>query len=223
MAESISVSAQDGHQLSAWHAMPNRKPKGGIIFLQAIYGLTTHLGDVCDWYSQAGYAAIAPATYDRTERGKVFGYDASGAAEGMAFRENLKEQTVLLDVKACQKKLSEQSKHIAIAGFCTGGTWAWISASKLEFDAAVIFYGSDVHDHLNLHPKCPTLFHYGDDDHVVPLNRVDQIRTNYPKEEFHIYAGAGHAFYNPEQANHHADAAQLAHQRSINFLDRHFV
>ena len=105
MAESISVSAQDGHQLSAWHAMPNRKPKGGIIFLQAIYGLTTHLGDVCDWYSQAGYAAIAPATYDRTERGKVFGYDASGAAEGMAFRENLKEQTVLLDVKACQKKL----------------------------------------------------------------------------------------------------------------------
>ncbi|NBP73709.1 MAG: dienelactone hydrolase family protein, partial [Alphaproteobacteria bacterium] len=98
MAERISVSASDGHVLDAWRADPAETPKGGIVFLQAIYGLTDHLGDVCDWFAEDGFSAIAPATYDRTERNKVFAYDDHG---GMQFRENLKEETVLLDIAAC--------------------------------------------------------------------------------------------------------------------------
>jgi carboxymethylenebutenolidase len=223
MANRISVTAQDGHTLGAWRADPEGPAKGGIIFLQAIYGLTTHLGDVCDWFARDGYAAIAPATYDRTERDMVFAYDADGAAGGMAFRENLREDTVLMDVAACAATLRESVDKVAISGFCTGGTWAWISADALDMDAAVIFYGSDVFDCLDRRPQCPALLHYGDQDHIVPMDRVEQIRATYPDAEFHIYPGAGHAFYNPEQANHDADAAKLAHERSIAFLDRHFA
>ena len=35
--------------------------KGGIVILHAVYGLTDHMGDVCDAFAAPGYAAIAPA------------------------------------------------------------------------------------------------------------------------------------------------------------------
>ena len=220
MANRIDITATDGHTFTAWHAATDSAPIGGIIFLQAIYGLTDHLGDVCDWFARDGYSAIAPATYDRTERNKVFAYDDQG---GMTFRENLEEETVLLDIEACAALLRETADRIAISGFCTGGTWAWIAADRLDMDALVVFYGSDIHDNLDRRPKCPGILHYGDADHVVPVETVHRIRDTYPDTEFHIYPGAGHAFYNPEQANHDVDAASLAHQRSIEFLNQKFA
>ena len=219
MAERISITASDGHILDAWHALPTGKVKGGVVFLQAIYGLTDHLGDVCNWFARDGFAAIAPATYDRTEKNKVFAYNDHG---GMQFRENLNEDTVLLDIEAGITMLRKVTDHIAISGFCTGGTWAWIAANQLDLDAAVIFYGSDIHDNLDRRPKCPVILHYGDADHVVSFEMVQGIKKKYPESEFHIYAGAGHAFYNPEQSNHDAAAAALAHQRSVVFLESHF-
>ena len=220
MAKRISITAADGHILDAWHDVPDGNPKGGVIFLQAIYGLTDHLGDVCEWFARDGFEAIAPATYDRTERNKVFAYDDHG---GMKFRENLREDTVLLDIGACSDLLRRTNSRVAISGFCTGGTWAWVAANRLNFDAAVIFYGSDIHDNLNQQPNCPTMMHYGDADHVVPFELVQIISESYSDSEFHVYPGAGHAFYNPEQSNHNVEAAALAHRRSVSFMETHLA
>ena len=131
MVERVSVTASDGHTFDAWRSDPVGDVKGGIIFLQAIYGLTTHLGDVCDQFAGDGYAAMAPALYDRAGRNTVFDYDQAGLEGGMAFREHLAEETVLLDVAACADTLRPTAGKVAIAGFCTGGTWAWVSASAL--------------------------------------------------------------------------------------------
>ncbi len=222
MAERINVTAADGHRFDAWRANPAGNCRGGVVFLQAIYGLTDHLGDVCDWFAREGFAAIAPALYDRTERNKVFSYDADGAQGGMAFRENLKEETVTLDVAAAADALRDIADKVAISGFCTGGTWAWVSSEALDFDAAVIFYGSDVYENIERRPRCPTIMHYGDADHVVPIDKVEAIRASHPECEMHIYPGAGHAFYNPEQAHYDEKAARLTHERSVAFLDRAF-
>ena len=143
MADRVSITAADGHRFDAWRADPSGDAKGGIIFLQAIYGLTTHLGDVCDWFARDGYAAIAPALYDRAEPNRVFGYDQEGMLGGMAFRENLAEETVLLDVSACANALRETAGKVAISGFCTGGTWAWICADALDLAGRARF-GPDV-------------------------------------------------------------------------------
>lgn len=223
MADRITVTAADGHRLDAWKASPAGAAKGGIVFLHAIYGLTSHMGDVCDGFARDGYAAIAPALYDRTEKDRVFGYDPDGMAEGRAFRENLREDTVLTDVAACAVELYRDAGRVAISGFCTGGSWAWIAAATLDFDAAVIFYGSDVYEYIDRTPRCPTVLHYGDSDHVVPVDRVAEIRDAHPECTVHVYPGAGHAFYNPEQTSYYdADAAALAHERSVAFLDDTF-
>lgn len=222
MARRITLTAEDGHSFDAWSAEPARAPKGGIVVLQAIYGLTDHLGDVCDEFAADGYAAIAPALYDRTERNRVFPYDGTGVVDGTAYREHLKEPTVCLDVAACAAELRKTADRIAVSGFCTGGTWAWISANALDFDAAVIFYGTDVFENLDRTPACPTILHYGDSDHIVPLERINAIGAAHPACELEIYPGCGHAFFNPEQEHYDADAVRLVRQRTLAFLDRVF-
>ena len=189
--------------------------------LHAIYGLTTHLADVCDLYAEAGIAAIAPALYDRSGRNIVFGYGEDGRAGGMAQRDTLAEATVLADVEAALAALRPAGR-VAVQGFCTGGSWAWIAAARLAADAAVIYYGSDVFEHRGLAPSCPAILHYGDCDAVVPFDRVTAIRDAHPGLEFHVYPGADHAFFNPEQASHDAAAAATAHERTLAFLEARF-
>ena len=135
----------------------------------------------------------------------------------MAQRETLGESTVLMDVEAVLDAL-RPAGPVAVQGFCTGGTWAWIAAARLALDAAVIYYGSDVYEHRALSPSCPAILHYGDRDVVVPFDEVEAIRDAHPALEFHVYPGADHAFFNPEQESHDAAAAEIAHRRSIAFL-----
>lgn len=221
MADRITVTAADGHRFDAWRAEAPGDAGGGLVLLHAIYGLTPHLGDVCDWFARDGFTAIAPALYDRAEKGTVFDYDPGGVARGMMFRENLKEETVLADVAACAAKLRESVARVAVSGFCTGGTWAWVASCSLELDAGVIFYGSDVREEIARTPRCPVMLHYGDADRIVPFEDVKAIRDAHPSTEFHIYPGSDHAFYNPDQGTHDAPAAALAHARSLEFLYRH--
>ena len=189
--------------------------------LHAIYGMTSHMADVCDLYAEAGIAAIAPSLYDRSGRGIVFGYDADGRAGGMARREGLGEATVLADVAAALDAL-RPAGPVAVQGFCTGGSWAWRAAACLALDAAVIYYGSDVYEHRGLVPSCPAILHYGDCDAVVPFDEVEAIRDAHPALDFHVYPGADHAFFNPEQESHDAEAAELAHRRTLAFLEARF-
>ncbi|MBM3485145.1 MAG: dienelactone hydrolase family protein [Alphaproteobacteria bacterium] len=222
MARTITVKARDGHALEGWRTDPDGAAKGGIVVLQAIYGRTTHLGTVCDDFAKAGYAAIAPALYDRSGKGIVFGYDKAGLDAGMKQRESLVEAGVAADVGGCLDALRPAGR-LAVMGFCTGGSWAWIMAATQALDAAVIYYGSDVYELRDRKPRCPTLVHYGDKDPIVPLPQVETIRALHPTLEHHLYPGAGHAFHNPEQASFNAEARRIAWERTIAFLDRHLA
>ena len=221
MAERITLGAADGHEMEAWYAGGGGGAVGGIVVLQAIYGLTAHLGEVCDLYARSGISAIAPALYDRSGRGIVFGYDATGRAAGQAQRETLDRRTVLVDVSAALERL-RPAGPVAVQGFCTGGSWAWVAAAELALDAAVIYYGSDVYENRGLAPRCPTILHYGDRDAVVPIERVAAIAADHPDHPLHVYPGAGHAFFNPEQESYDKEAADLAHSRTLAFLQDRF-
>ena len=222
-AARIQLTSADGHRFSAWRADPAGPARGGIVILHAVYGLTDHMGDVCDGYAARGYAAIAPALYDRLQPGMVHAYTAAGVTAGSAAYAALTREQILADVAACAAALRGDGgapRKVAISGFCTGGTWAWIAAAELPFDAQVNFYGSQVPAHLDRLPRCPTLMHYGDSDHVVSVERIARIRAAVPDAELHVYPGGQHAFFNRQQASYDAAHAALAMDRTIAFLDR---
>jgi len=224
MSRSLRLTAADGHHFEIARADPAGAPKGGVIVLHAIYGLTTHIAHVCDLWAEAGYAAIAPAHFDRVGPGRVFGYAPEGADAGRTCYAATSEANILAEIAACRDALADAGP-VVVSGFCTGGSFAWVASAKLDGIAAQVnFYGSHVASrHLDLHPRCPTIIHYGDHDHVVPIADVERIRSANPGIELHIYPGAGHAFFNPEQSHHDPAAAALAWQRSLEFLERNFA
>jgi carboxymethylenebutenolidase len=69
MGKMIELTASDGHKLSAYRAEPVVKPKGGLIVVQEIFGVNSHIRSVADGYAADGYLAIAPALFDRIQRG----------------------------------------------------------------------------------------------------------------------------------------------------------
>ncbi len=221
MSQSLHITAADGHRFEIARADPVTPPKGGVIVLHAIYGLTDHIRDVCDMWAKEGYAAVAPAHFDRIGPGRVFGYAADGAEAGRKSYAATNEANILAEIAACRDALAA-SGPVIVSGFCTGGSSAWLASARLDGIAAQVnFYGSHVASrHLDLHPRCPTVIHYGDNDHVVPIGDVERIRAANPDVEMHVYPGAGHAFFNPEQSHHDAAAAVLCWQRSLAFLDR---
>jgi carboxymethylenebutenolidase len=221
MSRSDHLTAADGHRLEIARADPPGKAKGGVIVLHAIYGLTSHIRHVCDLWAEAGYAAIAPAHFDRIAPGRVFDYTPAGSDAGRDCYAATSEANVMAEIAACRDALAECGP-VVVSGFCTGGSFAWVAAAELDGIAAQVnFYGSHIASrHLDLHPACPTIIHYGDRDHVVPVADIERIRAANPAIELYVYPGAGHAFFNPEQAHYDTAAAKLAWQRSLAFLAR---
>ena len=69
------LHAEDGFTLGAYEAMPEGVPQGGIVVVQEIFGVNSHIRDVVDGYAAEGYAAIAPQIFDRAKRDVELGYE----------------------------------------------------------------------------------------------------------------------------------------------------
>ena len=64
--------------------------------------------------------------------------------------------------------------------------------------------------------RAPIQFHFGADDPSIPPDMVAAHRAKQPGAEVHVYEGAGHAFNRDIDPSHYdADAARLAHQRTM--------
>ena len=74
MGKHFTLTASDSHQLGAYRADPAGPSKGGVVVIQEIFGVNHHIRAVCDRLAQEGYAAVAPALFDRTEKGFECGY-----------------------------------------------------------------------------------------------------------------------------------------------------
>jgi len=74
LGTSISLTASDGHRLGAYRADPAGTPQGGVVVVQEIFGVNHHIRAVCDRLAAAGYAAMAPALFDRQVRDFQSGY-----------------------------------------------------------------------------------------------------------------------------------------------------
>src|ERR1700694_5832205 len=74
MGNTIQLTAVDGHKFSAYRAEPKGKPKGALIVVMEIFGVNSHIKKVADEYAADGYLPIAPAMFDRVQRGLDIGY-----------------------------------------------------------------------------------------------------------------------------------------------------
>lgn len=215
MGSFIDIAAADGHRLAAYLATPPARARGGLVVIQTAFGVDDYLRDVCEAYAAEGFAAIAPALYDRRQRNAVFEHTAEGGAAAGKLRNAFAWDDVLKDVEAARLRVQDFGK-VGVVGYCVGGSIVWLAAHALDFAAAASYYGKDIVDFLDREPKCPIILHFGDQDRLIPLADVEKIRSAWPEIPNYVYA-AGHGF-----DAHAPEAARLARARTAD-LFRKFV
>lgn len=216
MGGTIRLTAADGHELSAWRTGDDAAPRG-LVVVQEIFGVNRHMRAVCDALATAGYAVVAPALFDRTERGIELGYTAADVARGRDLRAEVPEAGVLHDIEAAAAALG--GRPVGIIGYCWGGTVAWWGATRSRrFRAAVGWYGGGIAATRNEAPNCPVQLHFGDHDTSIPVADIELIRAAQSGVEIFVYPGAQHGFGCDERASYSRGDAELARERSLAFL-----
>ena len=218
MGKMIRLKAKDGHELDAYVAEPKGEAKGGIVVVQEIFGVTNHIKRVADQYAAKGYKAVAPAMFDRIERNLTLEY--AEIQKGLEYMQQLKWPQTLADIEAAASE-ARTAGSAAVVGYCWGGTVAHVAASELDLDAAVSYYGGGVAKMLDKKPRCPILYHFGDQDASIPLPDVEKIKQANPASPLFVYPGAGHGFNCDERASYSAKDAKVAFDRSVEFLNEH--
>lgn len=215
--EWIELTAADGHRFDAYRAAPRGTARGALVLLPEIFGINRHIRRVTDGFAAAGYATLAPALFDRSERKVELGYDDAGRTHGIALMKSLDTEKTLLDVQAALETLGDA----AVVGYCWGGSLAWLAAAKLPVRAAIGYYGGQIGSTLDAVPKAPTLLHFGEQDQAIPLTVAEGVRQRHPAVIVHTYP-AGHGFNCEERPSHDADSAALALQRTLGLLQAAF-
>ena len=220
MGTTIDLTAADGHRFAAYRAEPAGKPRGALVVIQEIFGVNSHIRGVADGYAADGYLAIAPALFDRSERGLDIGYSQPEIERGRAIMQKVSMDDALKDVAAAIENVAAAGKT-GIVGYCWGGTVSWVAAAKLDgLACAVTYYGGGVAANVALQPKIPVMFHFGETDHAIPMDAVEKVRAAHSAQPFHIYP-AGHGFNCDQRGSYHAESAKLARTRTLEFLRRH--
>lgn len=220
MGQWIELTASDGARISAWRAEPVGTPRGGLVVVQEIFGVNSHIRAVCDGFAADGYLAVAPALFDRIRPQVDLGYAPDDVERGRELKAGAPLDHALADVAAARDAASGAGK-VGIVGYCWGGYVAWMSAARLPgFACAVPYYGGGMLEAAGERPRCPVLAHFGERDMHIPVDGVRKFAAAHPESQVLIYP-ANHGFNCDQRGSYDAASAKLARERTIAFLHRH--
>ncbi|MEX1037092.1 MAG: dienelactone hydrolase family protein [Sneathiella sp.] len=217
MGDMIELTAVDGHKFAAYKVTPDTTPKGVVVIVQEIFGVNSHIKDVCDGYAKAGFVAIAPALFDRIGPNIQLDYAPADVEQGLKYKNQVTDDDALKDIDAAAKEIGT-SGDVSVIGYCWGGSLAYLSACRLSsIDKAVGYYGGQVAQNIAEAPKVPVMLHFGNKDASIPMSAVEEVKTTRPDIPVYVYA-AGHGFNCDKRGSYDAEAAKLALERTLDFI-----
>ena len=220
MGTMIDLKTSDGATIGAYKATPTGPSKGGIVVVQEIFGVNHHIQSMTDRVAAAGYTALAPALFDRAERGVELTYDAPGMKRGMELASKIPQDQHLASVLAAIDALASEGP-VGIVGFCLGGTLAYAAAARSgHLAAAVGFYGGGIAKMVGAKPLCPIELHFGEHDDHIPMSDIEAIKAAHPDIPVYTYP-AGHGFNCDERGSYDKPSAEAAWTRALAFFAGH--
>ena len=224
MGKMIELTASDGHKLAAYRADPTganaAKPRGAIVVIQEIFGVNSHIKSVADGYAADGYVAIAPAMFDRVQKGFDVGYTPPDIEKGREMRAKITIDMAMKDAQAAVNEAKKAGK-VGIVGYCWGGLVAWMASAKVSgLSAAVPYYGGGILDNADIEPKVPVMGHFGEKDGMIPVEGVKKLAEKHKKQQIFIYA-ADHGFNCDQRGSYNAPSAKQARERTLEFFRKH--
>jgi carboxymethylenebutenolidase len=224
MGEHVTLRASDGHELDAYVARPAGTLLGGLVIVQEAFGVNSHIRSVADSYAKDGFLSVAPALFDRIERGVDLGYTGEDMQKGLSIARQIDPDNGVKDVAAALDYARRESgKKAGVIGYCLGGSMAWLAASRLDPAAAVGYYGGSILKFAAENPKAPLMLHFGLEDQHIPKKDIDEkVAAAHPEVPIFWYQ-AGHGFNTSDRASYNREAATLARERSLEFLKKYIA
>ena len=208
----------NGQPASGYLATPAQPNAPGVLVLHAWWGLNPFFENLCDKLATEGFAAFAPDLND----GKI-ARTIDEAKEIMSALDSERKQAVATaSIDFLHSRPEVRKEPLALIGFSMGAAWALELASAFpeEIGKVVLFYGVNTPDFSKV--KAEIIGHFSDVDEFEPLDGIQDMesdmRTAGLNPTFHIYPGKSHWFFENDRPEYDSEAAELAWQRTIDFL-----
>jgi carboxymethylenebutenolidase len=223
----ITIQASDGGSFGAYLATPASGSGPGLVVIQEIFGVNKVMRDLCDGFAAQGYIAASPDLFWRQEPGvqltdktqeewdKAFGY-----MQGFDFEKGIAD---LASTIAHVRGLDGSSGKVGTVGYCLGGSLAYMTACFTDTDGAVGYYPVQIENHLDkaANVSKPTMLHLAELDDFCPAEAQEKIKSGLAGNAnftIHSYPGVDHAFARVGGGHYDEAAANLANQRTADFL-----
>jgi len=226
----IDIKAQDGGNFKAYLSMPHQVKSGakapGIVLIQEIFGVNSHIRAVADQYASDGYMVLAPDIFWRMQPMVDIGYGPEDFQKGFAYMQKMDFAAAVKDLAATVstlRGLPQCTGKVASLGFCMGGMLSYLCAASAGVDAAVCYYGGGIDAKLEEagNIKCPILFHFAGSDSYIPASAVEAVKKTFGGREharIDVYPGVDHGFNCWDRPAYNQQSSALARGRSLAFL-----
>ncbi|SFV26293.1 dienelactone hydrolase family protein [Hyphomicrobium facile] len=221
MGTRIPFARPDGKTAEGYLSLAGKANAPGVVVIQEWWGLQDQIKGLCDRFALLGYDALAPDLYN----GVVIPYHDADAANAEMNSLNFLDAADQ-NVRGAGQFLLRSSPKVAVSGFCMGGAVAVLAGCRVpEFSAVVSFYGlppATVAKPADL--KVPFQGHFANSDDFITPAMVDAFETGLKGAgkpgAFYRY-DASHAFMNEQRSVHDRHCAELAWERTSEFLKTH--
>ncbi|MFP5297884.1 MAG: dienelactone hydrolase family protein [Actinomycetota bacterium] len=193
----------------------------GVVLLHQWYGLQPSFQRMADRLRDEGFTVLVPDLFD----GFVAADDAE--AEAKAAEVESDPEAVLRRVEGAARFLTDNwHPRVGLIGHSFGAYFGAQLAQRFPLEAVVLYYGyAGIPDPGGW--TAPVLVHLAETDPFVEDEDVVEVSTALDQagveHEWHTYPGTGHSFANEDVAAYDQEAAELAHERTVEFLHHHLA
>jgi carboxymethylenebutenolidase len=244
LAETVTITGQDGNAIEAYSARPLQPgPVGGVVVIHHLPGYDRQMKEFTRSLAEGGYNAVMPNLYHREAPG-ASPDDAVAAARSQGAIP-VPNDRIVADAAAGAaylRGLSNSNGKVGVIGHCSGGYHSFLVAVSLPMDAAVDCYGGFVvgsppegHPLRGVTPlidrtkdlSCPLLGLFGADDVSPSPAQVAELENELKAQgkvyEFHSYPGASHAFMQVDRSSYRPEASVDAWQQILKWFGRYLA
>lgn len=213
----VKIHTAGGRDVAGALAIPAVKPAPTVVLVHEWWGLNDQIKAVATDLAGQGYLALAVDLFGG--RVAAMPEDAKSLVGGV---DETEASDTLASWLQWAQNHNDSTRKTATLGWCFGGGWALRAATLVPVDASVVYYGR-----VNLPTeqlaklKGPVLGHFAKQDKFIDAEMVRAFEQNMaaagkPYQVF--WYDADHAFANPTGSNYDKADAQLAWQRTSDFL-----
>ena len=216
----------DDFSVPYFEHFPDQNIKSAIVLVYEIFGATEHMHNFAAKLASKGYLVYLPDIFSRIEIDVKLPYDKDGFQKGISLKESLGWDYPVMDIVALASLLKQKYK-VTCLGFCYGGSIAWRATQKsFLFDKSICYYGSSIPDFLDKKINNPTMMHFGKLDTGIPAEKIKKIRNFSEKQNYdlivHEYDEADHGFNCEDRKSYNEEAADIALERSLKFMEKNY-